>query len=336
MTSNAPSDAPSPMFEYRIHMLEEKLHETQTQLETVKLEYAKAIPNALSAQTSHYTTTVSIIALALTLISIMGYKAVEAWVKNRVHTLTTEKITELQSKFDTLYTNQTNQHQTLLDEMQKNKKDTDKQLEAFRLFGQGNKALDEGKHDEGKYSEGIEYFSKSLALYENFATYVNRGTAKAKSQDFTGAIADYNEAIRLKPDYAAAYYNRGIAKAYLQDFTSAIADYNEAIRLHPDYAATYVNRGVAKTRSQDFTGAIADYNEAIRLKPDYAAAYFNKACAFALQNTSVQDVLAPLSEAIRWDENNKKLAREDDDFTSYRSDPTFRHLVGLPPLQDTP
>ena len=33
----------------------------------------------------------------------------------------------------------------------------------------------------------------------------------ASRNDFAGAIANFNDAIRLKPDFARAYYNRGLA-----------------------------------------------------------------------------------------------------------------------------
>ena len=46
-----------------------------------------------------------------------------------------------------------------------------------------------------------------------------------------GALQDYNEAIRLKPDYALAFYNRGIARRDKGDVEGALQDYNEAIRL---------------------------------------------------------------------------------------------------------
>ena len=60
------------------------------------------------------------------------------------------------------------------------------------------------------------------------------------------AIADYDQAIRLKPDYAEAYNNRGNAKRALERHDEAIVDYNEAIRLKPDFAEPYYNRGNAK------------------------------------------------------------------------------------------
>ena len=44
-------------------------------------------------------------------------------------------------------------------------------------------------------------------------THFTLGNEKNKAGDYKGAIADYNAAIRLKPDFARAYYNRGETKA---------------------------------------------------------------------------------------------------------------------------
>ena len=46
-----------------------------------------------------------------------------------------------------------------------------------------------------------------------------------------GALEDFNEAIRLKPDYALAYKNRGNARRAKGDVEGALQDYSEAIRL---------------------------------------------------------------------------------------------------------
>jgi Tfp pilus assembly protein PilF len=60
---------------------------------------------------------------------------------------------------------------------------------------------------------------------------VDRGIKKFQTGDHQGALADFNEALRLKPDCALAFYNRGVVMGKLRDRDSAIADLNEAARL---------------------------------------------------------------------------------------------------------
>ena len=106
----------------------------------------------------------------------------------------------------------------------------------------------------------------------------NRGVAHARSTRATwrARSQDYDQAIRLKPDYADAFNNRGIARQAKGDLDGALADYDEAIRLQPDYADAFNNRGIARYDQGDLDGALADYNEAIRLKPDFALALSNR------------------------------------------------------------
>ena len=60
--------------------------------------------------------------------------------------------------------------------------------------------------------------------------YLRRGTDWFTKGDYDKAIADYNDAVRLKPIYAVAYFDRGYMWAYKHEYAKAIADWNEALR----------------------------------------------------------------------------------------------------------
>ena len=83
------------------------------------------------------------------------------------------------------------------------------------------------------------------------------------------ALAAYDTAIRLLPDYAEVYNNRGNIKTGLGSHDAALDDYNEAIRLNPNFAEAYSNRGALKFRVGKHAAALTDLNEAIRLQPDF-------------------------------------------------------------------
>lgn len=80
--------------------------------------------------------------------------------------------------------------------------------------------------------------------------YKNRGNAYYNKKDYDGAIADYNEAIRLDPSQALtyhvlAYVNRARLYFDKEDYDRAIADYSEAIKLDPYVGKQDLDRGFA-------------------------------------------------------------------------------------------
>ena len=63
------------------------------------------------------------------------------------------------------------------------------------------------------------------------------------NRQYDRALADFNEALRLKPDFALAYHDRGDAFYFKQDYAASIKDLDEAIRLDPKSANAFTNRG---------------------------------------------------------------------------------------------
>lgn len=109
---------------------------------------------------------------------------------------------------------------------------------------------------------------------------MKRGEELSGAREYDRAIADYSDAIRLKPDYAEAYNNRGFAYYLKGDGARAIADYTRAIELRPDYPKAYNSRGVVyMSGGYGRDKAIADFDRAIALKPDFRYAYINRANA---------------------------------------------------------
>ncbi len=65
-------------------------------------------------------------------------------------------------------------------------------------------------------------------------SFLFRGDAWNLKKEPDKAIADFDEAIRLVPDYGAAFGGRANAWSDKQEFANAIRDYEEAIRVQPE------------------------------------------------------------------------------------------------------
>jgi len=59
-------------------------------------------------------------------------------------------------------------------------------------------------------------------------------SAAFSKEDYDMAMADYNQAIRLKPQDPDAYQLRGMAYFQKKDLDRTIADFEAALRLNPN------------------------------------------------------------------------------------------------------
>ena len=114
----------------------------------------------------------------------------------------------------------------------------------------------------------VAFFGRALAYQDkarwDFDAYLNEGRYEDR------AIQDYDQAIRLDPNNAAAFNNRGNAYTRRRQYDRAIADYSEAIRLVPNNGATFNSRGYALRFVGQYGRAIADYRKALTLNIDEA------------------------------------------------------------------
>jgi len=60
------------------------------------------------------------------------------------------------------------------------------------------------------------------------------GTLKNNSKDYQGAVADFNKALSLDPNYGKAYANRASARFNVGDYHGAIHDLDTALKYFPN------------------------------------------------------------------------------------------------------
>ncbi|MEK6544593.1 MAG: tetratricopeptide repeat protein [Elusimicrobiota bacterium] len=98
--------------------------------------------------------------------------------------------------------------------------------------------------------------------------------AAARLGDHAGALPFFDSHIQSYPGDDYAYLNRGASHLALKNYESAIADFKQALFLKPrDTTAlgglilTYERRGAERTLEKDYSGALQDYEQVLSLDP---------------------------------------------------------------------
>lgn len=133
---------------------------------------------------------------------------------------------------------------------------------------------------------------------------VRLGNEAFREGDYAAAIGHYTDAIRsgqlVGEALAITYNNRGVAHGEAGDFDPAIADYSQALALRPGDATTirnlrvaHVRRGEVDFASGAYDAAVADFTAAVELEPDHHLAYLRRGELYAelgLLDLAVEDL----------------------------------------------
>jgi len=104
---------------------------------------------------------------------------------------------------------------------------------------------------------------------------MNRAVLRAEMIDFIASIESNVQTLTLDDQGSTrARVNDRVNRTY--DYSEAISDIQEAIRILPDIPYLYFNLGNLYCLSSQMVGAIENYNQAIKLYPYMGDAYFNR------------------------------------------------------------
>ncbi len=157
------------------------------------------------------------------------------------------------------------------------------------------------------FQNAIKSYDESIKLRPNSArVFTNRGAYK-KLDNREQALADESQAIKIKPTDPINFDNRGLSYQENGDHDRAIADFDEAIRLRPQ-ASFLTNRGDSYNAKRDYDRAISDYDRAIKLNPGFVRAYNNRGAAWRGKGDNGR-AIADYEQALRIDPHMDSAAQ---------------------------
>jgi len=166
---------------------------------------------------------------------------------------------------------------------------------------------------------------------------VESGKLKMISNNYLGAVSDFNNAIGLDPTNIAAYKELVVVKLAINDiigaqkdfdtgnkiyeelekglnakdegnffyevgdYKSAIKSYNRAILYIPNVASTYYYRGCSKMQLNDYLGALEDFDKIINSNTcNKADAYYQRSLIKSQINKDKVGAITDINNAIEY------------------------------------
>ncbi|MDP2600163.1 MAG: tetratricopeptide repeat protein [Deltaproteobacteria bacterium] len=129
----------------------------------------------------------------------------------------------------------------------------------------------------GRDEEALAAYDKAIAIDPNYAyAHNNRGNVLEKLGRDQEALASFDKALAIDLNEAFAHYNRGVVLCKLGRYEEALASFDKVIAIDPNYADAHYNRGAVLKKLGRDEEALASYDRAIAIDPNHAFAHNNR------------------------------------------------------------
>jgi tetratricopeptide (TPR) repeat protein len=153
----------------------------------------------------------------------------------------------------------------------------------------------------GRAEEAMAQFEKAAALKPDFAAArANLGGALAKLGRLDEALVQLRQALASDARYAPAHYNLGLVLSQRGDEQGAIREWRSALSLDPKYAEAHVSLGDALDAQGQTAEALAHWRDGLGLEPNDPPALRRVAWVLATSpDAAIRDGAEALAFAVR-------------------------------------
>jgi tetratricopeptide (TPR) repeat protein len=163
--------------------------------------------------------------------------------------------------------------------------------------------------ERGQLNEAIANYREALEIKPEVAeVQSNLGNALLREGQVEEAVVHLQKALKIDPAYAEAYNYMGSALMKKGRAGEAIGYYQKAVQLNTSYADAYNNLGVAFLRTGQVDQAVASYKKAVTINPGSAEMQYNLGNALAREG-NWGDAIACYQAALSAERDFVKAAK---------------------------
>ena len=122
-----------------------------------------------------------------------------------------------------------------------------------------------------KSDSAIQLLTQALEIDNSPYVHNDLGKIYGDSNRLPQAIARYQQAIELAPDFVQAYINLGLTLSQQKRYLEAIQVYQQGLQVNPNTAVLFLQLGDTFETQHQFAATIESYQQAINLDSQYTS-----------------------------------------------------------------